>query len=111
MRNIYRIKDLFPNVAGIKIHYTEEYRSCFGIFNEEHCVAYNPDRIAEFALDCINGDCTRKTFDLYSEVAGAVCHNEDKRSGTRQCDGRESAKHQHQCPVVLNYTILVEYLP
>ena len=111
MDEVYRIKDLFPDVSEIRIHYKEVYRSYFGIFNEEHTSVYTPDFLAEFPIDCINKSCTRKTFDLYGEVASAISHHQEQRTGTMQCAGSESEKHSHSCPVMLDYTIEIAYLP
>ena len=109
MDECYRINNLFPSVTEIRIHYKEEYRSCFGIYNKEQTLFRHPEDLAEFKIRCANNDCTRKFFDLYSEVSNAIHHRECEANGVLECEGQEAKDHQYNCPTTLEYTIQIKY--
>lgn len=107
-----RISEIWPNVASIRILVKVVYRHAFGEpFVKEYTLGYGQDSIAEFAIPCLNDDCTGRGFSLYGTVAGMVAHHKASEKGTLLCDGKEARDHgDNRCPCVLEYEISIVYI-
>lgn len=97
-----KMSEVWPQVASIEITAKEAYRHAFGEpFVKEYTLGYGQDSIAEFAIPCLNDDCTGRGFSLYGTVAGMVAHHKASEKGTLLCDGKEARDHgDNRCPCV-----------
>lgn len=104
------IKDLYPQVKNIEIHYEMEHRSFCDISHEKRIWTITPQDEVFFLLDCLNSECTSAGFDLRNEVSSAIHSHRTEVTGKMRCEGQEAHDHPEQsCGGHLQYTIKITY--
>lgn len=108
--NLITLSEKFPDIANIKILYTNQHKSIFSSREEKKERDISPDKLADFVIDCLNDECSSSGFDLSDDIYSMRREHKIELTNKIDCEGQEAPDHPEQrCGGTLEYTIKITY--
>lgn len=105
------IHDRFDGkINSVTIQYAISHKSFAGEREDEGRLCWQRQDAADFFIECMNHECTKRYFNLGDKVVSMYLKGETICEGDEMCSGQTAFDHQNQrCGGKLSYKIILQY--